>query len=303
MATILDGKIVAETIQAGLVQEIASCKARTGRVPGLDVIIVGSDPASQAYVKSKEKLAQKLGLRSSLIELPASATDSELLATITRLNDDPQTDAILVQLPLPAGLDTWRALDAIAPGKDVDCFNPVSQGMILLNRSAIFPCTPAGILRILDHYSLDIAGLNAAVIGRSFIVGKPMSLMLSNRHATVTLCHSKARDLERVLRQADIIVAAIGKPGFVTPAMVKPGAILIDVGINHVADGALIESFHYEPWRTSFAKKGFALVGDIHPGAFNASSYYTPVPGGVGALTPTMLMVNTLELFKQRLHA
>ena len=299
---ILDGKSVAEKIQAMVMGEVTALKSQYGRVPGLTVIMVGDDPASGSYVSSKTKLAEKLGISSRLVKLSENAAETEVIQAIAAANDDTRTHAVLVQMPLPAHLDTWKILDHIHPGKDVDCFHPYNQGMIMLNRSRIFPCTPAGILQILDHYKIDVSGLKVAMVGRSFLVGKPMAMMFSNRNATVTLCHSKTVNLEKITIDADLVVAAIGRPGFITAGMVKPGVILIDVGINHVSRENDFAAYCQPSQHESFKKKGYAITGDIHFQAFAKASYYTPVPGGVGPLTVTMLMHNTVELCKRSIR-
>jgi methylenetetrahydrofolate dehydrogenase (NADP+)/methenyltetrahydrofolate cyclohydrolase len=296
---VLDGKVVAEKIQGELRLEIERLKREGGVVPGLDVIMVGDDPASRSYVNSKSKLAEKLGIRSKLVKLAENAAAEEVSETIAAANADPLVHAILVQMPLPKHLDHWKILDRILPEKDVDCFHPYNQGLILQNRASLFPCTPSGIMKILDHFGIDPAGLNAAVVGRSFLVGKPMAAMLANRNATVTLCHSRTVNLSGILREADLIVAAVGKPAFISAEMVKPGVILIDVGINHIEKEQDFAGFCPPSQYEGFKKKGYAITGDIHFQAFAKASHYTPVPGGVGPLTVTMLMSNTVELCKR----
>jgi len=297
--SVLDGKTVAEKIQVELGTEIEKLKGEGGIVPGLTVIMAGDDPASRAYVNSKSKLAEKMGIRSKLVKLPETATAEAVTQTIAAANSDPLVHAILVQMPLPKHLDHWKIIDRILPEKDVDCFHPYNQGLILQNRSLFSPCTPCGVMKILDHYGLDPAGLNAVVVGRSFLVGKPMAAMLSNRNSTVTLCHSRTVNLEGILREADLVVAAVGKPAFITAEMVKPGAILIDVGINRIDKEEDFANFCPTSRYEVFKKKGYTLIGDIHFQAFAKAGHYTPVPGGVGPLTVTMLMSNTLELCKR----
>jgi methylenetetrahydrofolate dehydrogenase (NADP+)/methenyltetrahydrofolate cyclohydrolase len=297
---ILDGKLVAERIQNLIKGEVAALKNKHGQTPGLAVIMAGDNPASRAYVGSKSRLAEKLGIRSELIKLPENVAAEEIAGIIEAKNTDPLTHAVLVQMPLPAHLDSWKILDHIRPEKDVDCFHPYNQGMILLNRSRIFPCTPAGILEILDYYKIDATGLKIAVVGRSFLVGKPMAMMLSNRNATVTLCHSKTVNLEKITIDADLVVAAIGRPGFIRADMVKPGVILIDVGINRISHEDDFVTYCQPSQYEGFKKKGYVMTGDIHFQAYAKASYYTPVPGGVGPLTVTMLMHNTVELCKRQ---
>lgn len=298
---ILDGKLVAERIQGLIKDEVAALKNKYGQTPGLTVIMAGDNPASHSYVKSKSKLAEQLGIRSTLLKLPADIHLEEIVKTIEICNADEQIHAVLVQMPLPPHIDSWKILDHIRPEKDVDCFHPFNQGMVLLNRSRIFPCTPAGILQIIDYYKIDVTGLKIAVVGRSFLVGKPMAMMLSNRNATVTLCHSKTADLEKITIDADLVVAAIGRPGFIKADMVKPGVILIDVGINQISREDDFVTYCQPSQYEGFKKKGYAITGDIHFEAYTKASYYTPVPGGVGPLTVTMLMHNTVELYKKSL--
>lgn len=297
--SVLDGKLVAEKIQGELRNAIERLKGEGGPVPGLVVIMAGDDPASRSYVNSKNKLAEKLGIRSELVRLPENAAAEAVIQAIEKANSDPLVHAILVQMPLPGHLDSWRILDRILPEKDVDCFHPYNQGLILQNRASLFPCTPGGVMRILDYFGIDPAGLNAAVVGRSFLVGKPMAAMLVNRNATVTLCHSRTINLGSILREADLIVAAVGKPAFITAEMVKPGAILIDVGINRIEKEQDFINFCPPSQYEGFKKKGYVIIGDIHFQAFAKAGHYTPVPGGVGPLTVTMLMSNTVELCKR----
>jgi methylenetetrahydrofolate dehydrogenase (NADP+)/methenyltetrahydrofolate cyclohydrolase len=298
---ILDGKVVAEKVQHEVGLEVERLKSERGVVPGLAVILAGDDPASRSYVSSKNKLAAKLGIRSELVEFPADVPAAEIARAVEARNADPAVHAILVQMPLPRHLDPWGVIDRIAPAKDVDAFHPVNQGRILQNRGLIFPCTPLGIMRILDHYGIDPAGLGAAVVGRSFLVGKPMAAMLANRNATVTLCHSRTVGLAGILREADLVVAAVGKPGFITADMVKPGAVLVDVGINHIGKEEDFERFCPRSQHEAFQKKGYVIIGDIHYQACAKAAHYTPVPGGVGQLTVAMLMHNTVELCKRSL--
>jgi methylenetetrahydrofolate dehydrogenase (NADP+)/methenyltetrahydrofolate cyclohydrolase len=297
---ILDGKLVAEKIQGLIRGEVVALKKKFGLIPGLIVIMAGDNSASYSYVKSKSKLAEKLGIRSTLLKLPADIHLEEIVKKIEICNADDRIHAVLVQMPLPAHLDLWKILDHMRPEKDVDCCHPFNQGMVLLNRSHIFPCTPAGIMQILDYYKIDVTGLKIAVIGRSFLVGKPMAIMLSNRNATVTLCHSKTANLEKITIDADLVVAAVGRPGFIKADMLKSGVILIDVGINHIGHEADFVTYCHPSQYEGFKKKGYALTGDIHFQAYAKASFYTPVPGGVGPLTVTMLMHNTLELCKRQ---
>ena len=298
---ILDGIAIASQIKAEVAAEVAGLKA-SGITPGLAVILVGEVPASQIYVRSKVKTCGELGIFSELLTPPESITTDEMLDLVDDLNDRDDIDGILIQLPLPRHVDTKRLLEAVDPDKDVDGFHPVNVGRLQSGQPALAPCTPAGIMEILRRSHLPIAGQNAVVIGRSDIVGKPAAMMLLNASATVTVCHSKTADLPGITRNADILVAAIGRPGYVTPEMVKRGATLIDVGINRITDAAEVERFFpNDPDRAAtFAKRGSVVVGDIHPAAFAHAGAYTPVPGGVGALTIAMLMHNTIKAAKLR---
>jgi methylenetetrahydrofolate dehydrogenase (NADP+)/methenyltetrahydrofolate cyclohydrolase len=298
---VLDGVAIASEIKAEVGREVAALSAK-GITPGLAVILVGEVPASQIYVRSKVKTCGELGIFSEMITPPESITTDEMLELVAQLNARDDIDGILIQLPLPKHVDTKRLLEAVSPDKDVDGFHPVNAGRLQSGQPGLAPCTPAGIIEILKRSKLPIAGQNAVVVGRSDIVGKPAALMLLNESATVTVCHSKTRDLPAVTRSADILVAAIGRPGFVTAEMVKPGAILIDVGINRLTDAADVERFFAGDAErvATFAKRGSVIVGDIHPEAFTISSAYTPVPGGVGALTIAMLMHNTVKAAKLR---
>ena len=298
---ILDGIAIAAEIKSEVAAEVRSLAAQ-GITPGLAVILVGEVPASQIYVRSKVKTCSELGIFSELLTPPETITTSEMLALVDDLNERDDIDGILIQLPLPKHVDTKRLLEAVAPDKDVDGFHPVNVGRLQSGQAGLAPCTPAGIMEILRRSQLPIAGQNAVVIGRSDIVGKPAAMMLLNASATVTVCHSKTTDLPKLTQAADLLVAAIGRPGYVTPEMVKPGATLIDVGINRITDPAEVEKFFpADPERAAtFAKRGSVVVGDIHPAAFARSGAYTPVPGGVGALTIAMLMQNTMTAAKLR---
>ena len=298
---VLDGVAIAAEIKAEVAAEVQQLAAR-GMIPGLAVILVGDVPASQIYVRSKVKTCGELGIYSEMLTPPETITTDEMLALVAGLNAREDIDGILIQLPLPKHVDTKRLLEAVSPEKDVDGFHPVNAGRLQSGQPGLTPCTPAGIMEILRRSKLPIAGQNAVVVGRSDIVGKPAAMMLLNASATVTVCHSKTRDLPKFTREADLLVAAIGRPGFVTAEMVKPGATLIDVGINRVTDAAEVEKFFPGDAvrAATFAKRGSVVVGDIHPAAFARSGAYTPVPGGVGALTIAMLMHNTVKAAKLR---
>ena len=301
MPVVLDGVEIAAEIKAEVRQEVHALAAGGVR-PGLAVILVGQVAASEIYVRSKVKTCGELGIYSEMLTPPESVTTDELLALVAGLNAREEIDGILIQLPLPAHVDTRRLLEAVAPDKDVDGFHPVNVGRLQSGQPGLQPCTPAGVMEMLRRRGLPVAGRSAVVLGRSDIVGKPMAMLLLNASATVTVCHSKTEDLASVTQRADILVAAIGRPGFVTEDMVKPGAVVIDVGINRVTDERkLAEFFPDDPGRAAtFEKRGSVIVGDVHPAAYLASSAYTPVPGGVGALTIAMLMANTVRAARLR---
>jgi methylenetetrahydrofolate dehydrogenase (NADP+)/methenyltetrahydrofolate cyclohydrolase len=301
VARVLDGIAIAAEIKAEVATEVVQLKQH-GIIPGLAVILVGGVAASQIYVRSKIKTCAELGIYSEMLTPPATITTEEMLTLIADLNARDEIDGILIQLPLPAHVDTKRLLEAVSPEKDVDGFHPVNAGRLQSGQPALAPCTPAGIIEILKRSGIAIAGKNAVVVGRSDIVGKPAAVMLLNASATVTVCHSRTVDLPKFTRDADILVAAIGRPGFITAEMVKPGSTLIDVGINRLTDAAEVERLFPGDARRAegFAKRGSTVVGDIEPAAFAVSGAYTPVPGGVGALTIAMLMQNTIAAAKAR---
>jgi methylenetetrahydrofolate dehydrogenase (NADP+)/methenyltetrahydrofolate cyclohydrolase len=306
-ARILDGKIIRDQIFAELKDEVRLLTAARVR-PGLAAVLVGENPASQLYVKSKIAACEEIGLSSALITPPVTATTLEMLGVIEDLNRDNEVDGILVQLPLPPQVDTKRILEAVDPAKDVDGFHPVNLGRLVSGRPGLVACTPAGCMEILRRNEIQIEGANAVVLGRSDIVGKPMALLLMHANATVTICHSKTRDLPDILCRADIIVAAMGKAGYVEADWIKratagsPGATVIDVGTNRVTDSKEAERlFKNFPDRLEkFRAKGNALVGDVHPDAIHIAGALTPVPGGVGPMTITMLMSNTVKAARLR---
>jgi len=300
-ARILDGTKLANEIRAEVAGEILSLRA-SGLRPGLAVILVGNNPASEVYVRGKVKASEEVGLYSEQHSPAESSSTDELLALVDSLNRRDEIDGILVQLPLPAHVDSKKVLLAVDPAKDVDGFHPMNVGYLSTQRPGLVPCTPAGVMEILRRSNIPIAGQEAVVVGRSDIVGKPVAMLLLNQNATVTVCHSKTRDLAGVCRRADILVAAIGRPGMVTPDFVKPGATVIDVGINKVTDRAEFDRFFAgNPKRLeSFLAKGSTLVGDVHPKAAEVAGAITPVPGGVGPLTIAMLMANTVKAAKMR---
>ncbi|MFN0107563.1 MAG: bifunctional methylenetetrahydrofolate dehydrogenase/methenyltetrahydrofolate cyclohydrolase FolD [Blastocatellia bacterium] len=303
-AQVLNGVEVADHIKqrvAARVSELAS----QGVKPGLAAVIVGDNPASQVYVGSKVKTCESLGLHSEKHALPAETTTEELLALVDRLNSDDAIDGILVQMPLPAQIDSRRVLEAVDPAKDVDGFHPINVGRLAQGQDALVACTPAGVIELLDYYKIPIAGANAVVVGRSDIVGKPMSLLLLHRHATVTICHSKTKDLAAVTRQADIVIAAIGRTAMITGDHVREGAVVVDVGMNDATTEEEVNRIFAEPERSkrleTLAKRGRTLVGDVEPRTVaEKAAWLTPVPGGVGPLTIAMLMQNTLRAAEMR---
>ena len=300
-ARTLDGAKIRDQIFAELKDEITALKA-TGIRPGLAAMLVGDHPASQLYVKSKIAACEQLGLASWMHSPLASVTTAEMLQLVDDLNADNAVDGILIQLPLPPQVDTKLILESVDPAKDVDGFHPVNLGRLVSGRPGLVACTPAGCMEILRRNNIVIEGANAVVLGRSDIVGKPMALLLMHANATVTICHSKTRDLPDTVRRADILVAAMGKAGYVAADWIRPGAAVIDVGTNRVTDPAEAERlFRNAPDRLEkFRAKGSALVGDVHPDAVNVAGALTPVPGGVGPMTITMLMSNTVKAARLR---
>jgi methylenetetrahydrofolate dehydrogenase (NADP+)/methenyltetrahydrofolate cyclohydrolase len=301
MARILDGAAIAAEIKLEVAEEVKLLAAQ-GIRPGLAAVLVGHVPASEIYVRSKVKTCGELGLFSEMIEPPDTVTTEEMLALVADLNGRDDIDGILIQLPLPTHVDAKLLLDSVMPEKDVDGFHPVNAGRLQAGRPALAPCTPAGVVQILKRGGIPMSGKHAVVVGRSDIVGKPAAMLLLHENATVTICHSKTRDLPSMTRQADILVAAIGRAGFVTPEMVRPGATVIDVGINRITDLAEFERLFAGDGRRAeiFSKRGSTIVGDVHPRAFKIAGAYTPVPGGVGPLTIAMLMANTVRAAKLR---
>ena len=304
MSRILDGKRVRDEIRKECLPRVERLVAQAGRPPCLVVILAGSDPASEIYVRGKVKACQELGIASEKLTPPASVTTAELLAEIDTLNRREDVDGILAQLPLPRQVDTRAVLAAILPEKDVDGLHPVNVGNLVANRAGLRPCTPSGIMELLRRYEIPVAGQRAVVVGRSDIVGKPMALLLLHQHATVTICHSRTADLAQECARADILVAAIGRPAFVRREFIKPGATVIDVGMNRLSDRAEAASLLAgAPEKLAlFEKNGSVLVGDVHPAQVaEIAGAYTPVPGGVGLLTIAMLMVNTIDAAERRL--
>jgi methylenetetrahydrofolate dehydrogenase (NADP+)/methenyltetrahydrofolate cyclohydrolase len=282
MATIIDGTAISAKVRERVAQGAAEFIQQTGHVPGLVTVLVGEDPASQVYVRSKGERCREVGMESFHESLPATATQADVLDAVDRWNADDRVDGILVQAPLPEGLDFKQVLDRIDPAKDVDGFHPLNVGRLVANQPALRPCTPAGVMELLSEYDIPVTGANAVVVGRSDIVGKPVALLLLHQSATVTIAHSKTRDLPGVCREADILVAAVGRAKMITGDMVKPGAAVIDVGINRTDDG---------------------IVGDVDfASASEVAGAITPVPKGVGPMTIAMLLQNTLDAARAR-HA
>lgn len=293
-ARLLDGAALARTIRHDLGGEVASL-AQRGRRPGLGVILAGDDPASAVYVRNKTKACEEVGVHHETTLFPATTTTPEVLAAVARFNSRPDIHGILVQLPLPSGVDTQAVLDAVDPTKDVDGFHPDNVGRLVQKRPRFVACTPAGIMELLRVSDVALAGRRAAVVGRSEIVGKPMALLLMHQDATVTICHSKTQDLPAVTRQADVLIAAIGRAGTIRAEHVKPGAVVIDVGINRISDPALAKELLTPQRLEVFHAKGTALVGDVHePQVREVASSLSPVPGGVGPLTIAFLLKNTV---------
>lgn len=282
MAILIDGKETARAVRGEIRDAVAAFTKESGVIPGLAVVIVGDDPASRVYVRNKHRACEEVGIRSDVHALPADTSEAELLALVAGLNADPTVNGILVQLPLPKHLDEEKVILAIDPAKDVDAFHPVNVGKIMIGNFTFAPCTPAGVMELLRHYNIPVAGKHCVIIGRSNIVGKPQAMLMLKENATVTVCHSRTVGLADITRTADILVAAVGRPGFVTADMVRDGAVVIDVGINRTAEGK--------------------LCGDVDFAAVSEkASYITPVPGGVGPMTITMLLKNTLAAAKDQL--
>ncbi len=297
-ARLLDGKDLARRIRERLTGEVAAFRAARGYAPGLSVVRVGDDPASAVYVRNKEAAARETGMEGRIVHLPAGASRAAVFGAIEELAGDPRVHGMLVQLPLPASFDPVEVQAAVPPGKDVDGFHPVNAGKLLLGREdGLVACTPLGVMALLDDAHVPLAGREVVVVGRSNIVGKPVAHLLLARHATVTLCHSRTHDLAAVCRRADVLVAAVGRPGLVRREFIKPGATVVDVGINEITDPAAAQDqLRGQPERLArFAKNGKALVGDVHFGdALEVAGAVTPVPGGVGPLTVALLLQNTL---------
>jgi methylenetetrahydrofolate dehydrogenase (NADP+) / methenyltetrahydrofolate cyclohydrolase len=293
-ARLLDGTALAQQLRSELAPEVAALTA-AGRKPGLGVVLAGDDPASASYVRSKQRACEELGVHSETARLPATATTDEVLACVEAYNQAAHIHGILVQLPLPRQVEATRVLDSVSPYKDVDGFHPENVGLLVQRRPRFVACTPAGILELLEREQIPLSGARAVVLGRSDIVGKPMALLLMHADATVTICHSRTRDIAAVTREADLLIVAIGRPGFVRAEHVKPGAVVIDVGNAAIDDLAQARELLSPARLESFQRKGRALVGDVHPSVGAVASALTPVPGGVGPLTITLLLKNTVH--------
>jgi methylenetetrahydrofolate dehydrogenase (NADP+)/methenyltetrahydrofolate cyclohydrolase len=301
-AKLLDGASVARAIKDEVASEVVEY-SRRGLRPGLAAVIVGNDTASHIYVSSKVKTCEQLGIFSEKIELPETTTTEELLALVRNLNSRDEIDGILIQLPLPKQIDGALVLNSVDPAKDVDGLHPTNAGRLMLNEPGLRPCTPAGIIEMLERYQIEINGARVVVIGRSRLVGLPVALLMLHRHASVTICHSRTRDLASVAREADILIAAIGKAGMVDASYIKPGAAVVDVGTNKVTTLSDLDYFFGDDAkrRSAFEKNGYTLIGDVNArAAAEVAGYLTPVPGGVGPLTIAMLMKNTLAAMKMR---
>ncbi len=300
-AQILDGNAVATEIKAEVAAQVSELRSQ-GLRPGLAVVLAGTHAASEIYVRNKVRSSEQLGIYSEKLTPPPSITTAGLLEVIAELNSRNDIDGILVQLPLPPQVDSKEVLMAVSPQKDVDGFHPVNIGLLSMQRPGLTPCTPTGIMELLQRSGVEIAGQNAVVAGRSDIVGKPMAMLLLNANATVTVCHSKTRDLAAVCREADLLVAAVGRAGMITREFVKPGATVIDVGISRVTTRQDLERFFpgNEKRAREFAERGATLIGDVHPNVAEVAGAITPVPGGVGPLTIAMLMANTVKACRMR---
>ncbi len=301
-AKLLDGASVARAIKDEVGSEVVEY-SRRGLRPGLAAVIVGNDTASHIYVSSKVKTCEQLGIFSEKIELPETTTTEELLALVQNLNSRDEIDGILIQLPLPKQTDAALVLNSVDPAKDVDGLHPTNAGRLMLNEPGLRPCTPAGIIEMLERYQIEMTGARVVVIGRSRLVGLPVALLMLHRHATVTICHSRTKDLASVAREADILIAAIGRAGMVDAGYIKPGAAVVDVGTNKITTPGDLDYFFGDDQkrRAAFEKNGYTLIGDVNPrAAAEVAGYLTPVPGGVGPLTIAMLMKNTLAAMKMR---
>lgn len=298
----LEGRSLAKKIREEVGKEVSFFLDKKNKSPGLVGILVGENKASQIYLGIKQKQCRKLNIRSEIVSLPEEISPSSLKSKIQDLNQRDEVDGILVQLPLPPSFNTHEIITTILPQKDVDGFHPYNLGNLVMNQEGLKPCTPLGIMELLRYHHIPIQGKRVVIIGRSFIVGKPLAAMMTNHNGTVTLCHSRTKHLPQVAAEADILVAAIGKAAYVTPQFIKPGAVVVDVGQNALSEKKKVEEYFGkdEKREQDLEKKGHTIIGDVHPGVVEKARYLTPVPGGVGPLTVAMLMRNTLETFKRR---
>lgn len=303
-AEVMDGTLVAAELVREATEVVERFRSNHGSSPGLAVVRVGDDPASSVYVQNKLRTSEVVGLRTEQHALSPEISENELLRLVISLNERDDIDGILVQLPLPSAINASRVLEAIDPAKDVDGFHPINVGRLSLAQPVIAPCTPAGIIELLERNNIEISGANVCIVGRSHIVGRPLAQLFLQRDATVTICHSRTRDLGSVTREADILVAAIGRAGFIRGEHIKPGAVVVDVGINKLTDETTVRSLFgddADKRMAVIARRGFTLVGDVHPAEGRmVAGKLTPVPGGVGLLTVAMLMKNTVTAAKRR---
>ena len=302
MGSWLEGKILANKIKEEVKEEVASYLKTIGQVPGLVGIQVGEDRASKVYLRTKERACEKLGIHSEILNFPEDIKVSLLKSKVEQLSSREDVDGMLIQLPLPSSFDSHEIITSIPPEKDVDGFHPFNLGNLLLKKDGLKPCTPLGIIELLKFRDISIEGKRVVIIGRSIMVGKPLAAMMTNENGTVTTCHTRTKNLPQVASEADILVAAIGRGTFITPEFVKPGAVVIDVGIDSLSDKSKVEELFGKDKKRQedLEKKGYTLIGDVHPQVIEKAEYLTPVPGGIGLLTVAMLMKNTLEAFKRR---
>jgi len=302
MGSWLEGKTLANKIKEEVKEEVASYLKTIGQVPGLVGIQVGEDRASKVYLRTKERACEILGIHSEILNFPEDIKVSLLKSKVEQLSSREDVDGMLIQLPLPSSFDSHEIITSIPPEKDVDGFHPFNLGNLLLKKDGLKPCTPLGIIELLKFRDISIEGKSVVIIGRSIMVGKPLAAMMTNENGTVTTCHTRTKNLPQVASEADILVAAIGRGTFITPEFVKPGAVVIDVGIDSLSDKSKVEELFGKDKKRQedLEKKGYTLIGDVHPQVIEKAEYLTPVPGGIGLLTVAMLMKNTLEAFKRR---
>ena len=302
MGSWLEGKTLADKIKEEVKEEVAHVLKTYGQGPGLVGILVGDDRSSKVYLRTKERISEKLGIRSEILKFPEDTEAPFLKSKIEYLSQKEEVDGILVQLPLPSSLNAHEIITSIHPDKDVDGFHPFNLGKLLLKQDGLKPCTPMGIIELLKFRNIAIEGKRVIIVGRSIMVGKPLAAMMTNENGTVTICHTKTKNLPQVASEADILVAALGRGALITPEFVKPGAVVVDVGISSLTDKFKVEELFGkdEKREEDLKKKGYTIIGDVHPEVIEKAEYLTPVPGGVGLLTVAMLMRNTLEAFKRR---